>query len=299
MPDSLSRHPVLSFTHRHPADGEVMGWLHGKAMAAEKAALGVERRPLGLFIRDTAGTIQAGAVIWLYASDAYMHVLWVDAPWRGKGLGAALLRAAENAAVAAGAGRLYLSTMGFQGPDYYPRYGFTAQGVFADFTWGHARHYFSKAPLATGAALPLPPGLYLHRAEAPDAADVQAVENGLDAHWYLTIPDPYTELTVEAVDGAGTRLGAALAVVDGAYLTLVDLHVEPEWRAHGIGRQLLGELEAAGAQAGCRWATVMPMDYQHPEFFLRHGYERRMRVDTYLLGQGRDWLRRAIGDDHE
>ncbi|MBP7336971.1 GNAT family N-acetyltransferase [Niveispirillum sp.] len=296
MPDSLSRRSTLTFYRRHPADGDVMAWLHERAMVAERAALGMDRKPLGLFIRDMGGVIQAGAVVWLYGPDAYIHVLWVDAPWRGKGLGAALLVAAENAAIAAGANRLYLSTMGFQGPDFYPRYGFESQGVFADFTWGHDRHYFSKAPLSIAPALPLPAGLFLHRAEAPDAADIAAVENGLDAHWYLTIPDPYTELTVEAVDGGGIRVAAGLAVLDGAYLTLVDLAVVPLWRGKGLGRQVLGELERLGAEAGCRWATVMPMDYQSPGFFRHLGYARRMRVDNYLLGQGRDWLRRAIGD---
>lgn len=297
MPDSLFRRHNLTLTHRHPADGAVMGWLHERAMAAEQAALGTDRKPLGLFIRDTGGAIQAGAVVWLYGPDAYMHVLWVDAPWRGQGLGAALLIAAENAAVASGANRLYLSTMGFQGPDFYPRYGFESQGVFADFTWGHDRHYFSKTGLAITPAIPLPPGLFLHRAEAPDTADVSVVENGLDAHWYLTIPDPYTEMTVEAVDGTGTRVAAGLAVLDGAYLTLVDLATDAAWRGKGVGRRVLMELERLGAEAGCRWATVMPMDYQSPEFFLALGYTRRMRVENYLLGQGRDWLRRAIGDE--
>lgn len=297
MPDSLFRRHNLTLTHRHPADGEVAGWLHERAMTAERAALGRDRRLLGLFIRDTGGRIQAGAVLWLYGHDAYVHVLWVDAPWRGQGLGAALLRAAENAAVAAGAGRLYLSTMGFQGPDYYPRYGFDSQGVFADFTWGHDRHYFSKAPLLAGPALPLPAGLFLHRAETPDAADIQVVEDGLDAHWSLTIPDPYTELTVAARDDAGVLVAAGLAVLDGAYLTLVDLHTVPEWRGKGVGTRVLAELERLGKAASCRWATVMPLDYQCPDFFARRGYVRRMRVEPYLLGQGRDWLRRAIGDE--
>ncbi len=297
MPDSLTNRHAIRFTHRHPADGEVAVWLHGRAMAAERAALGVDRRAVGLFIRDAGGRIQAGGVLWLYGADAYMHVLWVDAPWRGQGLGAALLRATENAAVTGGARRLYLSTMSFQGPDYYPRFGFVSQGVFPDFTWGHDRHYFSKSSLATAPALPLPAGLYLHRAEAPEDADVRAVEDGLDAHWLLTIPTPYSETSVEAVGAAGQRVGAGLAVIDGAHLTLVDVQVAPEWQGRGIGGRLLAELEAAGRDAGCRWSTIMPLDFQQPGFFIRHGYTRQMRVENYLLGQGRDWLRRAIGDE--
>ncbi|MFV3073817.1 GNAT family N-acetyltransferase [Niveispirillum fermenti] len=297
MSDGPSRNATLTLTPRHPADGAVIGWLHGQAMTAERAALGVERQTLALFARDAGGAIQGGIVLWFYGRDAYIHVLWVDAPWRGRGVGVALLRAAENAAVTAGAARLYLSTMGFQGPDFYPRYGFAAQGVFTDFTWGHDRHYFRKETLAPAPALPLPAGLYLHRAEAADDADVRTVENGLDAHWYLTIPDPYTETAVEITDAAGARVGAGLAVVDGAYLTLVDLLVLPAWRGQGIGRRLLAALEQAGVQAGCRWSTVMPMDYQQPDFFRRHGYARHLRVDDYLLGHGRDWLRRAIGDE--
>jgi len=296
MPDSLSASPV-SLTVRHPADGEVAAWLHGRALVAERQALGVERRTLGLFIRDADAVIQAGTVLWLYGREAYLHVLWVDAPWRGQGLGAALLRAAENAMLTAGATRLYLSTMGFQAPDYYPRHGFTAQGVFHDFTWGQDRHYFSKEGLAVGPALPLPAGLFLHRMEAPDSADIAVVEDGLDAHWLRTIPEPYSELTVEAVDKTGQRLAAGLAVADGRHLTLVDLYVAAPWRNRGLGRQVLSGLEQAGSSAGCRWSTVMPLDYQHPDFFRRHGYARHMRVDNYLLGQGRDWLRRAIGDE--
>ncbi|MBJ7417643.1 MAG: GNAT family N-acetyltransferase, partial [Niveispirillum sp.] len=103
---------------------------------------------------------------------------------------------------------------------------------------------------------------------------------------------------VEAVDAGGVRVAAGLAVLDGAYLTLVDLAVVPLWRGKGLGRQVLGELERLGAEAGCRWATVMPMDYQCPDFFRAVGYARRMRVESYLLGQGRDWLRRAIGDEN-
>lgn len=297
MSDGPSRHGTLTLTPRHPADGAVIGWLHGQSVMTERTALGVERQAQGLFVRDTGGIIRAGMVLWFYGRDAYVHVLWVDLPWRGQGVGAALLRAAENAAVAAGAVRLYLSTMGFQGPGFYPRYGFAIQGVFTDFTRGHDRHYFRKEPLAAAPALPLPAGLYLHRADNPDDADVRAVENGLDAHWYLTIPDPYTETAAEVTDATGERVGAGLAVVDGAYLTLVDLHVLPGWRGQGIGRQLLAALEQAGVRAGCRWSTVMPMDYQQPDFFRRHGYARHLRVDDYLLGHGRDWLRRAIGDE--
>lgn len=57
MPDSLFHRHNLTLTHRHPADGAVMGWLHERAMAAEQAALGTDRKPLGLFIRDTGGAI--------------------------------------------------------------------------------------------------------------------------------------------------------------------------------------------------------------------------------------------------
>lgn len=296
MPDSLSANPV-SLTVRHPADGEVAAWLFGQALVAERQALGIDRRTLGLFIRDADAVIQAGTVLWHYGRDAYLHVLWVDAAWRGKGLGTALLRAAENAVLAGGASRLYLSTMDFQAPDYYPRHGFVSQGVMRDFTWGRDRHYFTKDGLAAGQARTLPAGLFLHRTEAPDGADIAVVEDGLDAHWLRTIPEPYNELTVEAVDKTGQRLAAGLAVADGRHLTLVDLYVAPSWRGRGLGRQVLTGLEQAGASAGCRWSTVMPMDYQHPDFFRRHGYARHMRVDNYLLGHSRDWLRRAIGDE--
>lgn len=286
---------ALRIETRHPADPILLRWLHDKVAAAERAALNTGREDIGLFVRDAAGRIVAGLVVWLRGADAYLHMLWVDAPRRRHGLGALLLNRAEALAAARGCTRSIVNTMRFQAPDFYPRQGYRLQGVMADFTGGHDRLYFAKDDLkAEGVAADLPVGLRLDVAAPPTPDDVRAVEEGLDAHWLLNIDQLYTELTVAARDGAGTPLGGVMGVVDNGYFTLVDCWVEPAHRRQGLGRRLLTAAEKAAATAGCRWATACPLAFQHPGFFQAQGYAPVLHIEDYLLGHGRHWLRRPL-----
>lgn len=279
---------------RHPADPVLLRWLHDKVAAAERATLGTGRDDVGLFVRDAAGRIVAGLIVWLRGTDAYLHMLWVDAPWRRHGLGALLLGRAEALAAARGCTRAIVNTMGFQAPAFYPHQGYRLQGVMADFTGGHDRLYFAKDGLTEAAATTPPAGLRLDIATPPVPDDVRAVEEGLDAHWLLHIDQLYTELTVAARDGAGALLGGVMGVVDNGYFTLVDCWVEPAHRRQGLGARLLKAAEKAAAAAGCRWATACPLAFQHPGFFTAQGYAPMLHIEDYLLGHGRHWLRRPL-----
>lgn len=297
---NAAAHPTsladLALEIRHPADMSALRWLHDRVSAAERAALGVGREDAGLFIKDEAGHIVAGLVCWLRGHDAYLHMLWVDAPWRRHGLAATLMRTGEALAAKRGCSRALVNTMQFQAPDFYPRLGYVPMGVMVDFTGGHDRLYFRKTPLAEKAPAPdLPPGLRLEVSAPPAHEDVRLVEEGLDAHWLLHIDRLYTELTVMARDSAGDPLGGVMGVVDNGYFTVVDCWVEPAQRRQGLGRRLLAAAEATAAEAGCRWATACPMAFQHPGFFQAQGYMPALHIEDYLLGHGRYWLRRPLG----
>lgn len=294
MPDAALLSLPVRADIRFPADVEVARWLAREALRAEEAALGVTRKRLGVFALDGDGHVVGGTVCIRQGGDLYLHLLWVAKARRGCGLGAALLLATEAAGLARGCTRIYLNTMDFQGPRFYPRFGYEGVGVMPDFVYGHARHYFRKvATVATAPALPA--GLTLLVSDSPTPEQEKAVDDGLTAHWLEHVDVHYQELSAVLPDEDGTALAALNGVVDGDWFTIVDLFVRPEKRGQGLARRLLDETHAHVAHLGCRWSTIMPMDYQHPDAMARLGFRPVLRVDDYLLGQGRTWMRQGIG----
>ncbi|QJE73700.1 GNAT family N-acetyltransferase [Aerophototrophica crusticola] len=294
MPDSAFLSPAPRADIRFPADVEVARWLARESLRAEEAALGVARKRLGVFALDRAGHIVGGTVCLRQGGDLYLHLLWVEKARRGTGIGAALLLATEAAGLARGCTRVYLNTMDFQGPRFYPRFGYESVGVMPDFVYGQARHYLRKAAVVAEAPA-LPGGLTLLVTDHPTPEQEKAVDDGLTAHWLEHVDVHYQELSTTLRDHAGTALAALNGVVDGDWFTIVDLFVAPAHRGKGLVRRLLAETHAHVAHLGCRWSTVMPMDYQHPDVLARLGFAPVLRVDDYLLGHGRTWMRREIG----
>ncbi|NWG46940.1 MAG: GNAT family N-acetyltransferase [Alphaproteobacteria bacterium] len=100
----------------------------------------------GFFLRDPDGRMEAG----LHAIHAaghgtyFVRLLWVAPERRGEGLGTRLLASAEAHARALGCSVLYLDTFDFQGPDYYPRFGFEIFGRLDIPGTGLTRLYFVK-----------------------------------------------------------------------------------------------------------------------------------------------------------
>jgi GNAT superfamily N-acetyltransferase len=282
-----------------PADPAVASWSDERNLHHEHHALRVQRRAKSLLIEDDKGAVQGGAILWLYGQDIYLHLLWIAPAWRGHGLGDRCMHAIDAWATHHGATRLYVNTMSFQAPQFYPRYGFRPQGVFYDFTHGHDRHYFDKplAPVDTKVGLRwpnLPTGLRWSIEASPSHAALRTIEDGLDAHWLQHIDSLHQEISLEWTDARGRMGAGAVGIIDGAYFTLAALWVEPDYRGHGLGRFMIALLCRAASQRGCRWATVMPMDWEAPDFFRKLGFVPNLRMDVYLLGRGRTWMRKAL-----
>lgn len=100
--------------------------------------------PIWLFARDDSNGVIGGLRGYTMWSWAFVETLAVDAAHRKTGIGSRLLAEAETIARARGCIGIYLWTTDFQGPDFYPRHGYTVFGTLPDLPPGHSSQWFMK-----------------------------------------------------------------------------------------------------------------------------------------------------------
>ncbi len=105
---------------------------------------------MGLFVRNEGGEILAGLAGSTYAGWLFVADLWVHADLRRRGIGTHLLDLAERRAVDLGCHSAMLDTFSFQGPAFYPRFGYRLYGAL-DYPPRH-RRYFLWKPLRSAAS---------------------------------------------------------------------------------------------------------------------------------------------------
>jgi GNAT superfamily N-acetyltransferase len=101
--------------------------------------------PLLLELRDDTGNLSGGLIAKIYYGWLFVEVLWVAENARGTGLGARLLREAEEQARARGCRHAWLDSFSFQAPGFYLRQGYVQFGELAEYPPGHTRQFFTKA----------------------------------------------------------------------------------------------------------------------------------------------------------
>lgn len=82
------------------------------------------QRPLNCAARDARQAVVGGAVGRTLGQCAELTRLWVDDAQRGRGVGAALVRAFERRARDRGCVTVYLSTFSFQARPFYEQLGY-------------------------------------------------------------------------------------------------------------------------------------------------------------------------------
>ena len=101
----------------------------------------------GLFVRDTENTIRAGLIGNCYAGWLFIALLWVRAELRRTGIGSGLVAEAERRAIEFGCHSAHVDTFSFQGPDFYPRFGYEVFGTL-DYPPDCQRYFLRKQLLA-------------------------------------------------------------------------------------------------------------------------------------------------------
>jgi GNAT superfamily N-acetyltransferase len=99
-----------------------------------------------------------------------------------------------------------------------------------------------------------------------------------------------------ALDEAGQLIGgcAGSTVNVWHWLTVDTMWVEPSHRGHGIGRELLAEVEGQARARGCRWAKLNTWEFQAPEFYERLGYVVYGREIDYPPGHINHLMRKDL-----
>jgi GNAT superfamily N-acetyltransferase len=97
----------------------------------------------GLFVRDDTDATRAGLIGNLYAGWLFINLLWVDTELRRVGIGSALIAEAERRAIAFGCHSAHVDTFSFQGPNFYPKFGYEVFGTL-DYPPDHKRIFFKK-----------------------------------------------------------------------------------------------------------------------------------------------------------
>lgn len=104
--------------------------------------------PLGVLVRDAAGTITGG--LWGYTGYDWLFIqlLVVPQALRGRGIGTEAMRLAETEARRRGCHGAWLDTFDFQARGFYERLGYDCFAELPDYPRGH-RRFFMKKSLAT------------------------------------------------------------------------------------------------------------------------------------------------------
>ena len=112
--------------------------------------------PLAVLISDDDGATVGG--LWGTTLFRWLRIelVFVPAAMRGGAVGTAVMRRAEELAIARGCIGAYVDTYSFQARGFYERLGYGLVGTIADCPPGGAHHYLSKR--FDGAAATADPG---------------------------------------------------------------------------------------------------------------------------------------------
>ena len=101
-------------------------------------------RPLQLAARDADGNLLGGLTGSTGLQWLYIHVLWIEDPYRQDGIGSSLLKEAEQLGVQRGCRSSCLMTFSFQAREFYERFGYAVFGQLDDYPEGHTLYFMQK-----------------------------------------------------------------------------------------------------------------------------------------------------------
>lgn len=116
----------------------------------------------------------------------------------------------------------------------------------------------------------------------PPQASVLAVDNGLELHNQAAAPlSEVRPLASFASESSGRVIGGAVGRTWGKCCELLQLWVEPTYRAQGVASRLLQQFEERAAGRGCSVFYLTTLSFQAPQFYRKHGYVSIAEISGY------------------
>jgi GNAT superfamily N-acetyltransferase len=126
-------------------DPRDLALLEEKLAAAAVAAVGAgEEEEFGIFARDDAGRIVAGASGSMWGGCCQIHAVWVDGPERGHGLARELMAEAEAVARRRGCRLVMGLTYDVLTRGFYDRLGYRTVWIIEDCPAGTVTRWYRK-----------------------------------------------------------------------------------------------------------------------------------------------------------
>ena len=88
---------------------------------------------IAIVAKDDSGQIAGGAVCSLQYTSCYIHLFWLQAGSRGKGLGRAVFEALVQECTEYGVKDIFLDTFSFQSTGFYESLGFECVGCLRNY----------------------------------------------------------------------------------------------------------------------------------------------------------------------
>ncbi|MEM9725939.1 MAG: N-acetyltransferase [Pseudomonadota bacterium] len=129
-----------------PADLRVWRDVHLALAATGETVRPEEMAAFAFTRRDDGGVLRAALAGEVVQEALHISHLWVDTPWRRRGLGAELMALAEARGRMAGVRRCHLETRSEAARRFYARRGFQICGEMKNFL-GAQSLYFMEKPL--------------------------------------------------------------------------------------------------------------------------------------------------------
>ena len=238
---------------------------------------GAEDEDIVFKITDENGNLIAGCIVGIDCwKIGCLDILWVDEKHRRKGLGSALIRAAEKAARERNCYAMILGTFDFQARPLYEKHGYTLCGTIRDFPRGHANYTLMKrldrSVQEYYPSKDLSAGLDIKRGGEEDAETIGR-ELGDYNSSQATRAHKYVPLNKKLLDEDGNMIAAIFSGAGTWNQFEIDMMwVDESYRNQGIGSELLAEAEREAKEHGAYFALAEGLFDWQADFFKKNGY---------------------------
>lgn len=236
-------------------------------------------------VTDSHGSIIAGCNLLIdYWRVADLDILWVAEEYRGRGVGSALLRAAERVAAERGCKYIKLGTFDFQAQPLYEKNGYAVCGVLEDCPApGHTHYDMIKqlegatAAAETACACDIRPG---------SEEDAEFIDDSLCEYNWSQVPfiHEFEPIGKKIVDVDGNLIAGCFAGVNFWNIAFVDmLWVDGSRRGQGLGESLLSAVEREAKEIGTGIIMLDAREW-NVDFFKKLGYTVYCVIEDYPEG---------------